>query len=234
LIPGYKKFKELIYWKDPKHTGIVFAAINVFFFLTYWLQYTVLYLGASLLFYAICMSAVCHLCAYIYCTATKKPLMDTVQGITQGYMKLDIAENLEAAASPVRVEVNPSLAGVIEGGINLSLKTMQEAVMMKNLRLSLVTVISAYFVAKLSLQMDAFTMIYASLIMVFTLPKMWEIGMGNPQVHEKVVLAQQQLRSAWAVINDKVISHIPNGDQGSAGGDFSANPASDLRQRRGN
>jgi hypothetical protein len=220
-------FKDLIYWKDLKLTGMVFAGINVFFFLTYWLQYTVLYLGSSLLFYAICGSGLCHLCAYAYRTATQKELLDGVQG----YMKLD----MDTVSSPMRVEVNPTLAGVIEGGLNLFLKTMQEAILMKNLRLTLVTLICSYFVAKLSLVMDAFTMVYASLMMVFTLPKVWEIGMGNPQVHEKVVLMQQQVRSVWTVINDKVISHIPNGDQGSSGTGFSSNSsATDLRQRRGN
>ena len=223
------KFNALIYWNDPKFTGLVFLAINVFFFLTYWLHYTVLYLTASLIFYAICISAVCHVVSYAYCTAMQKPLLDTVQG----YMKVDIADNLEAAATPMRVEVNPSLAGIIEGGLNLFLKTMQDAILMRNLRLTLATAICAYFVAQFSLVMDAFTMVYFATLMLFTLPKIWEIALGNPQVHEKYVLVQQHARKVWTVINDKVISHIPDGSS-TAGGGFSANPAADLRQRRGN
>jgi hypothetical protein len=229
-------FKALIYWKNPAMTLVVFGATNLFFFLTYWRGYTVLFLASSLLFYAICASAICQVVSLAYLRATGSPLLDAARRLwtSKGYAKLDLVENLDLASSPVRVELSPTTAGVIEGGLNLFLLTIHEAVWMRNMKLTLATAIGAYLVAQVSLVMDAFTMVYFLFAILFTVPKLWEMALGIDQVLEQAVLVQQHAQTMWTVINDKVISKIPDGTNSSSSSSFSASPTADIRKRRGN
>lgn len=230
-----KQFNRLIYWNDPKVTGTVFASINLFFWLTIWRNYSILFLASSVLFYTVCTSAICHVLAWGCDRLGIRKTLSAWTAKTAGYAKLEMVDDLEAATAPVRVEVNPVVTNAIQGGLNLFLNTIHQAIWMRDLKLTMLAIITTYVVAQISLVMDAFTMVYFGSVSLFTVPKLIQLALSVDQVLEKWILVQSHATRAWTVINEKVISKIPSsiGSPGSPAFTPSPRAGTDIRQRRG-
>ena len=85
-------FIDLIYWKRPVATGAAFTGINIFFFLTFWLQYTVLTLLGESLLLASVGSVAYHALAWAYVKIMKRRLVDQLQQ----YAPVNLTDGAEA------------------------------------------------------------------------------------------------------------------------------------------
>ena len=78
-LQSQRAFVDLIYWNNKKVTGVVFGGINIFFLLTFWLEYTVLTLLGEALLIAIGCAVLYHAASWIYAKVAKARLVDKMQ-----------------------------------------------------------------------------------------------------------------------------------------------------------
>jgi hypothetical protein len=165
------RFNQLILWEDWKITGGIFGTINVFFFLTLYLKYTVIYLIARSLLWSIILSIVGHSVCFLWKKASKKPIEEYVQ-----ISGVDVLDNWEAANRPMNVHVAPvvtRLAGLIDGLLTVAMKFLQDAVLLRNYRKTVYALVGSYVVSDVTKYLDAFSLVYYVSMVLLIVPKSW-------------------------------------------------------------
>lgn len=165
------RFNQLILWDDWKITAGIFGTINVFFFLTLYLKYTVIYLLARCLLWSIILSIVGHSVCFLWKKASKKPIAEYVQ-----ISGVDVLDNWEAANAPVNVQVAPvvtRLAGLVDGLLTVAMQFLQDAVLLRKPIKTVYALVGSYVVSDVTKYLDAFTLVYMTSVVLFTVPKAW-------------------------------------------------------------
>ena len=215
-LASRQAFRDLVYWKTPVTTGSIFGAINVFFFLTYWLQYTIMMLVGEGVLLAITCSIVYQSLAWCYSRLTERRLVDKLQEYAP--LNLEDAENA-ALHKPVAVQGFRPVAGAVEGGLTIAISMVREAVLLRSWARTLQVTLLAYALCKLGKGFDAFTLTYVVLVLMFTLPVLWSILMQQPAFRQHIGTAFSYGEQGWQVVNTHVISRLSSAplEQGSFG-----------------
>jgi len=205
-LASRQAFRDLVYWKAPAASAAIFAAINVFFFLTYWLQYTIMALTGEGVLLAIAFSILYQSLAWCYARVTERRLVDKLQE----YAPLNLAD-VEKKALHVPVAMQgyaQPLAGAVEGGLTIAISMVREAVLLTSWPRTLQVALAAYALCKLGKGFDAFTLTYLVLVLLFTLPVLWSLLMQQPVFRQHMGTAYAYGEQGWNVVNTHVISRL--------------------------
>lgn len=231
-------FVDLIYWKNIRLTAGLFAGMNIFFTITYWLNYTVMMLLGELLMWALAGSVAYHLASFAYARLNPdRRLVDKMQE----YAPVNLTDVEQVALhAPVSMQgyARP-LVGAVEGGLTIAIGAVREALLLTNATRALQIGLIGYAMAVLGRHFEAFTLVYVLLFLLFTVPKAWQELMQHPVVRQLMQHpgVRQHLRTGcqygqvgWAAVEKHLIARIqklewaPNGAGGPA-------PSPKLRRR---
>jgi len=205
-----RRFLELIYWQEPKLVGFLFGFFNLLFLLVCVARLTLLSLLANSTMLAILLSAGYRAASWIYEAAMQKPLHERVRREMRERAGLDFSEHLLPLREPPVLALRghlSRLAGALEGGANVLLQTTWQAVLLDSPWLTVRVFCVAYALSKLGARLDALQLAWLTLVLVFTLPKLWSLR--PPVIDERMALASVQARRAWAKAKEGALSQLP-------------------------
>jgi len=190
--------------------GIIFGLINCIFLLVCVAKVTLLSLLANGTLIAIALSAGYRTASFVYHAATHKTLHERVRREMRERAGLDFNEHLLPLREPPVIACRAHLsrvAGALEGGANVLLQTMWQAVMLESIGLTLRVFVCAYVLSKLGAQFDALQLAWLAFVTLFIVPKLWSLR--PPIVDEKIAMARVHARHAWMAAKERVLSQIP-------------------------
>jgi len=205
------RFWRLARWENPRTTGVVFTAVNLFFIVIYWLKYTVLGLCAYVVLCAIAASVLFHSLNWLYFKATGNRM--SLKSNLQQYTRIDFSPvesvlNYEEAGKPIPLDINAAeyitpIAGAIEGAFNVIMSAIVNAVMLRNLRGTAQTTAIAVVLVQLGRDYDAADLFYSAFVLVFTLPKLSMMLWAKPEVREQLLIGTQRAMTIAGDIRQK-------------------------------
>lgn len=228
VVASRQALMNLVLWRNPILTGVVFLALNLASLLIIFAQFTAIGLLANAILVAIFVHVLYRLASIAYMRFTNKRL-DAYAALKQhvGSRALDftsvsrapartsarrtarlcgralgparrrarsrlaqsrrlcargncaraqVEETMaEVANTPLRVDFLTPLAGALEGGLNVCLCEVKDAVLLKSFGTCVKVTACAWFVAIFCASFDAAKVMYALIACLFTLPKLWSM-----------------------------------------------------------
>ncbi|KAG8466303.1 hypothetical protein KFE25_002059 [Diacronema lutheri] len=213
VVASRQALMNLVLWRNPILTGVVFLALNLASLLIIFAQFTAIGLLANAILVAIFVHVLYRLASIAYMRFTNKRL-DAYAALKQhvGSRALDftsVEETMaEVANTPLRVDFLTPLAGALEGGLNVCLCEVKDAVLLKSFGTCVKVTACAWFVAIFCASFDAAKVMYALIACLFTLPKLW--SMRSSAVDELVRTLGVRSQTMWTQLHENVLSKLPS------------------------
>lgn len=163
----------------------------------------------------------------------------------QAYTPVNLADVEQAAlCAPLDFQgYTRPLAGAVEGGLTVAIGFVREALLLKTWSRWLQCALAAYAMATLGRHVEAFTLSYLLLLVLFTVPAAWQCLMRRALFRQQVHTVRQcglaiarvpaACEVGWKALCQDVMSRIPAREGKSGGEDTSEAPPSPLRRQLG-
>lgn len=189
--------EALLLWRDPKRSGLVLGGVVAVFILSCLpsarnfpaliiLCYLVTIVTATMLIWA-------QLGAVVSKSGPPVPPV-----LLNGLSDAEIRKYAEAALPTINAVL--ATLGVLASG--------------KDLRLSILVITSSYTAARVFARISPFTMVFIASILLFSLPKVYELK--QDEINKVVATVRAKLEELYEKVNEAVISKIPKAKKDAA------------------